>query len=152
MQLPPCGLYKTLAAVGSIPSGRLVYFHNHGDPGPGLYLPKGWKHNRVQLEERGVTLDDPQWLHRLEALPPEGLYRVASAFHCCEKRCREFTPETLVQLGYDGSAQAILFLPSLQDGVISLPETGALIDPKNLARLKQLQVGAKRDAASVAVH
>ena len=32
--LPPCGLYRTRRALGtSIPEGRLVYFHNHGDPG-----------------------------------------------------------------------------------------------------------------------
>jgi hypothetical protein len=140
MQLPPCGLYKTLTALGTIPSGRLVFFHNHGDPGPGLYLPKGWKHNRVELTERGVTLEDPQWLHKLEALPPEGFYRVSETFHCCEKRCRAFAPETLVQLGYDGNAQAILFSPQYQNGTLTVPESGAAIDASNFDKLKLLQV------------
>src|ERR1700753_1178497 len=113
MQLPPCGLYRTSAALGSIPAGRLVYFHNHGDPGPGLYLPAGWKHNRVELQPRAQPLGDPEWLHHLEPLPPEGLYRVTEAFHCCERKCRAFEPELLVELGYNAEGKAILFQPEL---------------------------------------
>src|SRR5437868_15144152 len=104
--LPPCGLYRTLSPVGSIPAGRLVYFHNHGDPGPGLYLPEGFRHNRVELQSRGMLLPSPEDVRWLEPLPPEGFYRVSEAFYCCEKRCRAFEPDMLVQLGYNAAGEA----------------------------------------------
>ena len=72
MQLPPCGLYRTLSPVAGIPTGRLVYFHNHGDPGPGIYLPESWKGNRVQLSKKGNVLSDPGDVRHLEPLPAEG--------------------------------------------------------------------------------
>ena len=140
MQLPPCGLYRTRAPIGSIPAGRLVFFHNHGDPGAGLYLPSGWKRNRVELQSRGQTLEDPNLLRHLEPLPPEGLYRVTDAFHCCAQKCRLFEPETLVELGYNGEGQAIVFLPELVDGMLAIPTTGTAIDHECLQKLKQLRV------------
>lgn len=144
MQLPPCGLYRTTAPIGSIPSGRLVFFHNHGEPGPGLYLPAGWKQNRVQLQEKGTLLPSPEDLRALEPLPAEGFYRVTEAFHCCEKRCREFRPEMLVQLGYNAAGQAILFVPEVVDGMLAIPERGSAIDHVHFASLKQLLVAVSK--------
>lgn len=140
MQLPPCGLYRTTGAIGGIPSGRLVYFHNHGDPGPGLYLPTGWTRNRVEVSDRGTTLTDNSLLRYLEPLPPEGLYRVTEAFHCCERKCTQFEPETLVELGYNGEGQAIVFLPELVDGEMVIPTSGTAIDHARLVSLKQLRM------------
>ena len=60
--------------------GRLVYFHNHGNPGPGLYRPKEWRFNRAQFEENGQMLDDLDLVRLLEPLPPEGFYRVAESY------------------------------------------------------------------------
>jgi hypothetical protein len=140
MQLPPCGLYRTLGPVGSIPAGRLVYFHNHGDPGPGVYLPSGWKRNRVSVSSRGVTLTDTSLVALLEPLPPEGLYRVTEAFYCCDRECRRFEPETLVELGYNTEGRAIVFLPEFVDGMLAIPTTGTAIDPARLSSLKQLKV------------
>jgi hypothetical protein len=129
-----------MAPVGSIPAGRLVYFHNHGDPGPGLYLPSGWQHNRVELQERGMTLTDPDLVRLLEPLPPEGLYRVTESFHCCDLRCRLYDPEMLVELGYNAQGQAIVFVPELVNGMLAIPTTGTAIDHGSLIRLKQLKV------------
>src|ERR1700759_1240549 len=98
MQLPPCGLYRTLAAVSTIPAGRLVYFHNHGDPGPGVYFPEGWTGNRAKFSPRGATLPAGFDTRALHPLPAEGFYRVTSKFYCCEKKCAEFLPEQFVQL------------------------------------------------------
>ena len=56
-ELPPCGLYRTVAAIGGVEADRLVYFHNHGDPGPGVYLPERWTRNRATFSSRGNTLD-----------------------------------------------------------------------------------------------
>src|SRR5690242_17163109 len=89
-KLPPCGIYRTKSPIGdAVPAGRLVYFHNHGDPGPGVYLPESWSHNRAQFSERGATLPSPaeQSAEALEALPAEGFYRVTKRFFCCEKKC-----------------------------------------------------------------
>lgn len=149
MQLPPCGLYRTTAPVAGVPAGRLVYFHNHGDPGPGLYLPEGWAHNRVKLSKRGNVLPTPADVRHLEPLPPEGFYRVLQDFHCCEKKCRLFPTELLVQLGYNGEGQPILFVPELIDGQLGVPERGSAIDVANFAHLRLLKVASsQRDGAS----
>lgn len=140
MQLPPCGLYRTVGAIGSIPAGRLVYFHNHGDPGPGLYLPAGWKQNRMHTQPRGTLLPSPDDVRLLEPLPPEGFYRVLEPFHCCAKQCRLFEVDDLVQLGYDGSGQALLFTPELVDGMLAIPERGSAIDHDRFANLRRLRV------------
>lgn len=140
MNLPPCGLYRTAAPIGSIPAGRLVFFHNHGEPGPGLYLPASWEHNRVKLQAKGTLLPSPDDVRLLEPLPPQGFYRVTETFHCCEKRCRQFQPEQLVQLGYDAQGRAILFLPELVDGQLAVPERGNAIDATHFDKIRRLAV------------
>lgn len=146
MQLPPCGLYRTLAQIGSVPEGRLVYFHNHGEPGAGMYLPASWQHNRAKFSSQGNLLPGPEFVSKLEPLPNEGFYRVTQAFHCCAKNCREFQPEMLVQLGFNGAGQAILFLPELIDGMMAVPESGTPIDGSRLQHLKALKVKTSRKA------
>jgi hypothetical protein len=138
--LPPCGLYATTAPVGSIGAGRLVYFHNHGNPGPGLYLPSSWQGNRARFEARGHLLATPQDAASLEPLAAEGFYRVLEPFHCCDKQCKRFEPDTLVQLGYDAAARPILFVPQIAEGVLTLPSTGTRIDLDRLAHLAKLGV------------
>ena len=149
MQLPPCGLYRTTAAIGAIEERRLVYFHNHGDPGPGLYVPTEWKYNRAQFSPKGQVLDDPQLIRFLRPLPAEGLYRVVDAFHCCEKECRRFEPETLLQLGYNGNAEPILFVPELVDSMLGIPAKGWMTSLDALDHLRQLKIPVtKRDATA----
>lgn len=138
--LPPCGLYRTRRTLGPIPEGRLVYFHNHGDPGPGLYLPSGWNVNRARWHSQGTTLPEPQWAEHLEPLLAEGLYRVREPFACCEKRCRLFEEELLVQLGYNGMAEPILFVPEWTEEGFHLPTTGTVVDRERLGRLAPLKV------------
>jgi hypothetical protein len=138
---PPCGLYRTLTAIADVPAGRLVYFHNHGDPGAGVYLPERWAHNRATFSSRGHTLPASVNPHTaLAPLPREGLYRVGSQFHCCAKRCVEFAPETLVQLGYEGAGRAILFIAEMAGGAVSLPSKGTVIDDEVFPRLIPLIV------------
>ncbi|MGA9522733.1 MAG: hypothetical protein WBV82_14795 [Myxococcaceae bacterium] len=151
--LPPCGLYRTLRPLGDIPSGRLVSFHNHGDPGPGVYLPAGWVQNRARFHERGTTLTDPSWADEgLEPLPPEGFYRVKSAFECCEKRCRTYEADLLVQLGYDGEGRAILFVPEWSAQGFSLPERGTGIGLDRIAHLAPVKVPGTSAGQTRALH
>ncbi len=144
---PPCGLYCTTVALGDLPAGRLVYFHNHGDPGPGLYTPHGWVTNRVEWHERGVPVPGPEYSATLAPLPAEGLYRVREPFHCCEKQCRRFEAEALVQLGYNGSADAIVFVPEWVAGRLAFPEQGTVVARAQLSKLERLTVPESRAPA-----
>lgn len=138
--LPPCGLYRTTVPIGDVPAGRLVQFHNHGNPGAGVYLPVAWKGNRARFAERGTTLPDASLARTLEPLAPEGLYRVAETFLCCERACRTFPVEAMVQLGYDTEARAILFVPTWIDDAIVLPTRGTRIEPDHIRKLVRLGI------------
>jgi hypothetical protein len=138
--LPPCGLYRTVTAIGGIDAGRLVYFHNHGDPGPGIYQPEAWSNNRARFAANGTTIPadfDPK---SLKPLPAEGFYRVTAAFYCCPKQCTKFEPAAFVQLGYNGAGRALVFVPELGMHGIALPERGTLVDDAVLSNLDPLRV------------
>lgn len=145
---PPCGLYRTTRALDGLPARRLVYFHNHGTPGAGIYLPRTWSANRAEFHEQGHTVPDAAWSQSLEPLLPEGLYRVTARFVCCEKQCVTFTPERLVQLGYDGEGEAIVFTPELGREGLVFPKTGTRVEPQALRNLVRLEV-AQSNAAPV---
>lgn len=140
MALPPCGLYRTTLALEHVPIGRLVFFHNHGNPGAGVYLPSGWALNRAKWDERGHTIPSPEWAASLVPLPAEGLYRVREAFTCCAKRCRTYQPELLVQLGYNGEAEPLLFVPEWTPSGLAIPELGTSIDADRVSSLVRLTV------------
>ncbi len=145
-ELPPCGIYRTVKPIGSVEAGRLVYFHNHGNPGPGVYFPEKWAHNRAQFAQNGMTVPqdfDPSALH---ALPVEGFYRVAKEFHCCPKQCAKFEPDTFVQLGYNGNGKAIVFVPELNANGMSIPERGSAVDDDRLGNLVLLKVAIREGA------
>lgn len=137
----PCGIYRTTLPIeDAVPDGVLVQFHNHGDPGPGVYLPREWKNNRAIFQAEGVTIPEPSYAGTLEPLLPEGFYCVMEPFHCCDQRCQHFEQDLLVQLGYNGDAEPILFLPELIDGALALPATGTIVDDWKLAKLRRLKV------------
>ena len=137
---PPCGLYRTTQPIAEIPAGRLVYFHNHGNPGPGLYLPKSWRLNGAKFNEQGTTLTDPAEANGLSPLAAEGFYRVKEDFTCCEKNCTKFEKGLMVQLGYDGEAKSIVFVPQWTAAGFAIPETGSVIDQGRVSKLELLKV------------
>ena len=145
-KLPPCGLYRTTKPVGDVPVGRLVYFHNHGNPGPGVYLPERWTTNRAQFAAGGFTVPNGFDGSELHALPPEGFYRVTAPFHCCDKQCVKYEPESFVQLGYNGAGRALLFIPELGTGSIDVPEKGTFVDDTALPNLTLLSVAERKPA------
>lgn len=136
--LPPCGLYRTVKPIGSVEVGRLVYFHNHGDPGPGVYFPEKWHHNRATFSPKGMTVPTGFDGSALRPLPPEGFYRVAKQFVCCPKRCMQFEPEMLLQLGYNGTGKPLLFVPEYAGGAIGVPDRGTPVDDDTLPNLVRL--------------
>jgi hypothetical protein len=140
-ELPPCGLYRTRAPIGEVPAGRLVSFHNHGNPGPGIYLPAGWVQNRANFHDQGHTLENARaQCDDLEPLRAEGFYRVVRTFECCKKKCRTFDDGLLVQLGYDGEANAILFVPEWRPTGFVLPDRGSRTTSAALENLVAVKV------------
>ena len=139
-ELPPCGLYRTVKPLGSVEAGRLVYFHNHGDPGPGVYFPEKWSHNRASFSPKGMTVPPGFDPSALRALPAEGFYRVAKQFVCCPKKCVQFEPEMMLQLGYNGAGKPLLFVPEYAGGGISVPERGTPVDDDTLPNLVRLSL------------
>ena len=137
----PCGLYRTTLAIeDDIQPGMLVYYHNHGDPGPGVYTPHDWVNNRVIFHDNGTTVPNEQYAESLEPLLPEGLYRVVREFYCCEDKCQHFEKDLLVQLGYNGDAEAILFVPAMVDAELRFPESGSIVEPWKLKQIAALIV------------
>ena len=138
--LPPCGVYRLTANVAGLEAGRLVYFHNHGDPGPGMYLPETWVANRAKWSERGTTVPSDFDPNVLQALLPEGFYRVTKEFYCCAKQCTKFEPDTFVQLGYNGNATPLVFMPQVGANGISIPDRGSVVDEKVLSNLQPMKL------------
>jgi hypothetical protein len=148
-ELPPCGLYRTVKPIGQTEAGRLVYFHNHGNPGPGLYFPERWAHNRATFSANGVPVPPDFDPRARRALPAEGFYRVAKAFFCCEKECVKFEPDAFVQLGYNGAGKALVFVPEFAGGVIAVPERGTFVDDAAFENLVLLKLAERRDEISL---
>lgn len=146
--LPPCGLYRTTKQINEgIPAGRLVYFHNHGNPRAGVYYPEKWVTNRAVFSERGTMVPEKFDGAGLHPLPAEGFYRVTAKFHCCPKKCVEYQPDTFVQLGYNGEGKALVFVPELGTGMINVPERGMFVDDDGLVNLQLLMVAERKQEA-----
>jgi len=136
----PCGLYRITQPLDQrLKAPVLVYFHNHGEPGPGIYPAITWSKNKATFAAQGFTVD-AAFTRTMIPLPPEGFYRVRESFTCCEKNCKTFEPEMLVQLGYDGSGQGILFVPTWSTGGLEFPERGTRLSDDRLVRLAPLRV------------
>ena len=136
-----CGLYRTTKPIGdSVSEGVLVYFHNHGEPGPGVYPVARWSHNKAVFAKKGILLPEPGYARTLHPLRPEGFYQVVTPFYCCEKQCRRFDTSSLLQLGYDGSGQSILFTPVWTLDGLKLPDKGTKVTEEKLQQLSPLKV------------
>jgi hypothetical protein len=125
--LPPCGLYKTTEPLEGkeqwVRDGLMVYFHNHSQQGPPLLLlPAENKENRWVFHDKGYLIRDPDFVDTLVPLMDEGLYVLREPIYLSRD---EFIPEkTLVQLGYNRSAEPILFLGQFEDNEILFPDSG----------------------------
>jgi hypothetical protein len=130
---PPCGLYRTTEPLQGkeqwVRGGMLVYFHNHSQQGPPLLLlPADNQHNRWVFHEKGYLIRDTGYVETLEPLKEEGLYVLGEPIYLSRE---EFIPErTLVQLGYNRSADPILFLGQFDDNTIYFPDSGLKCTPE----------------------
>ena len=105
-------------------------------------MPETWKNNRAQFSKRGFTSEDLAQVGSLEAIPAEGLYRVTDDFYCCAKECVHIHRGQMVQLGYNGSAIPILFVPFWNESELSFPKEGIRIDASNFQFLQNLEVAS----------
>ena len=150
LDLPPCGLYRTTLAHPDRPeqvgSGRLVHFHNHSNSGkPIVLLPKENTHNVWTFHDRGYSAPDAAWCHTLQPLLEEGLYVTNDAVQVADDRL--LAEGQLVQLGYNGFGDPILFFPTRATSANALlfPEKGLKIAVAHLAALTAVKLaGAKR--------
>ena len=134
--LPDCGLYRAGVSLpghdDDVPSGCLVYFHNHSDAGPPIVLtPHDNTHNRWTFHDSGWLVEDPGFIGALIPLKQEGLYVIKG--HHLHISDEEIIPElTLVQLGYNRKADSILFTAQFDENKISFPERGYLFENPNV--------------------
>ena len=138
--LPPCGLYVTTRVIGPVAANQLVYFHNHGNPGAGMYMPAGWENNRARFTSRGASLPTPADAAALRPLAPEGLYVVNEEFHCCAKQCQLYLAGALVQLGYNAKGEGILFMPRWENDNLVIPERGNRVEQEIVPKMTRLKI------------
>jgi hypothetical protein len=137
----PCGLYVTTKEIeDKIPEKTLVFYHNHGNPGPGIYPVEKWVNNKAVFSKKGFVIPSGKWAKSLKSLKQEGFYRISKDFHCCEKHCTLFERETLVQLGYNNEGEPIVFIPQWDFDGLLFPKTGVLTTQDKLNNLKPLKV------------
>jgi hypothetical protein len=139
-QTRDCGLYKATKALpgheDAVPSGTLVYFHNHSSnngPLPSVIPPDHNVHNRWHFHAETAidNIRSPSWVESLEKVPEQGFYTLR----------RELTFDggswpkgSIVQLGYTRTGDAILFIARVR---ASLAENDLFFADKG--------VGIKRD-------
>ncbi|MCB9639703.1 MAG: hypothetical protein H6727_12490 [Myxococcales bacterium] len=128
-KLPPCGLYRTGRPLKGqekeIPAGVLVMFHNHSNRNiPMLQLPRENTHNVWSFHEQGPGIeDDDAFIEALQPVLDQGFYHLREELQTPDGR---FPKYSLVQLGYNMSADPILFIAQRSSDTNSLffAETG----------------------------
>jgi hypothetical protein len=124
-----------------VPAGKLVYFHSHSQEGwPIVLLPRANQHNRWSFHERGYLVQDGGWVETMEALKPEGFYRLREHVHLGSEQV--VGKDALVQLGYDREAAPIMFFPRRHetDNALVFPERGTKLSPEIYKLLEPLDV------------
>ena len=125
--VPRCGIYRTGIALGGkeeqVPEGRLVMFHNHSEQGPPLVLlPESVTANKWSFHTGGFLVEDEEFIEKMISLPAEGLYILKDHIHVTKQ---DIIPDrTLVQLGYNGKGEGILFPGHFEENSITFPEKG----------------------------
>lgn len=136
-----CGLFLTTKTISKrVEAGVLVFYHNHGEPGPGVYPVTSWQNNKAVFSNRGTLLPYPGYERTLKPLKPEGFYVVREEFTCCERRCQVFPVDTLVQLGYRRDGTPLLFNAVWTYKGIVVPVVGTKVREEKLGLLRPVKV------------
>ena len=140
-----CGLYRTTQPIpagnDAIAPPRLVYYHNHSQQGSSMVLlPDVNTDNRWTFKDKGFLVSDASFIDGLGPLKPQGLYRVREHFHPDEDQV--VNTNALVQLGYNGQGDPILFFPKGLSGknAFEFPTSGMKIPPPIFELLEPVDV------------
>jgi hypothetical protein len=146
-RVPDCGLYRTPKALPGneerIPAGCIVYFHNHSESGPlpSVLAPDHNMLNRWHFHGPAIeNIRNPSWVEALEKLPSEGFYTLRQALTFDEGR-GSWPKGSIVQLGYNKSADPILFVATvrakLDENVLFFADKGMGLPRERLNILEQ---------------
>lgn len=142
-----CGLYRTTKALPGheekVPAGMLVYFHNHPGELPEVIPADHNVHNRWHFHPPGIQIRGTSWIDSLERMPDQGFY-VLSRDVPAENGDGKMTKGTLVQLGYQNTAKAILFMAReptpLEENKLFFAQGGMPIARSQLSALQRVKV------------
>jgi hypothetical protein len=153
--LPECGLYLTTKPLPehetAIPSGVLVYFHNHSDSGlPLVIAPDHNIHNRWHFHGAGIPFRGLSWADSLVKLPAEGFYMMRRALPF---EGGEWPKGGLIQLGYTRNGDPILFIAQvraqLEENDLFFSDRGVTVTREQLPMLEPLHIFAEPAPAGV---
>ncbi|MCA9621101.1 MAG: hypothetical protein KC731_18900 [Myxococcales bacterium] len=143
MKLPDPGLYRTTKPYPgheeTIPAGVLVYVGIPQNGGlPFVVRPGANRNNRWFWGEPTIPLRAASWGDSLVRLPAEGFYTLPEEISF--EGGGKWLENAIVQLGYNGEGQGIVFVGEQHDGeeenVLKFSDRGRIIDDKLLHRLR----------------
>ncbi len=141
-----CGIYLATLPIPAkdetIPAPRLVYYHNHSQEGGSMViLPEENTNNVWTFSSKGFLVSDKAFIDGLQPLKAQGYYRFREHFHPNEEEV--VNKEALVQLGYNGAGEPIVFFPKPATGganALEFPNSGMRIPPKIYDLLEPLDL------------
>ncbi|MDH5493781.1 MAG: hypothetical protein OEY14_17655, partial [Myxococcales bacterium] len=121
----------------AIPAGALVYVGKAGETDRFVVRPEENLNNRWFWKEPTVPLTDAAWGATLERLPPEGFYTLPETLPL--EGGGRWLQNALVQLGYNRSGQAIIFVAerreTREENALFFGSKGVRIDDALMSRL-----------------
>lgn len=154
--LPACGLYRTSRALPGAESiigeGLLVNFHNHSAQNmPVVLLPAFNVFNRWQWSTEPHYIRQLSWIDSLQRLPTEGFYSLRRELAFNDGKSK-WPKGALVQLGYDKSGKAILFIAQLRhnlsENALWFAEQGVPLGTDSMGALEPIVVYEEPDPNS----
>jgi hypothetical protein len=137
----PAGLYRTsLPMPGheeAIPAAVLVFVGQHPGGERFVVRPGSNRKNRWYWAEPTLPLPATSWMWTLRRLPPEGFYTLPERLEL--EGGGRWLKNAIVQLGYNGSGHAILFIAEQHEdderNTLVFSERGRVIEDGLLDRL-----------------
>ena len=152
-----CGLYRSTRPIPAgddfIEAPRLVYYHNHSQQGDSMViLPDENVNNVWSFGEKGFLVNSEEFIEGLERVKNQGFYRMREHFHPNEDQV--VNKDALVQLGYNGKGEPILFFPTaLKDkNGLEFPTSGMKVSEAIYELLEPLDVTGPYTPAQKHIH
>jgi hypothetical protein len=144
--LPNCGLYRTTKPLpeheSEFPAGSVVYFHNHSDSGlPVVIAPDHNIMNEWHFHGAGTPFRGLSWADSLVKMLEQGFYSLRKQL---DFEGGSWPKGALVQLGYNKSGDAILFIAQKRaqrsENSLFFSERGVPLARERLSILEPLNV------------